>query len=72
MSTSFRVQRGRVAVLTRFRDPTDPELLDARRRMGEEALVEAVAKAVAKAPPITSSLRQRVLNLVAVVDRGVD
>ena len=71
MSTNFRRERALVAVLTRHRRPTDPELLDARRRMGEESLVVAVSNAVAKAPPITPELRLRVLNLLVVADRGV-
>jgi hypothetical protein len=63
---NFRIQRGRAAVLTRFRDPADPELLDARRRMREEAFLEAIAKALAKAPPLKADLRQRAIDLLAV------
>jgi hypothetical protein len=72
MSSDFPKERGLVAALTRFRDPADPELLDARRRMQEEALVASLAVAVAKAPPITTALRQRLLDLLPVADRGIN
>ena len=72
MSTNFPRERALVAVLTRHRHPADPELLDARRRMGEESLILAVSNAVAKAPPITPELRGRVLNLLAVADLGAE
>lgn len=72
MSTNFPRERARVAVLTRHRPPADPELIDARRRMGEESLIVAVSNAVAKAPPITPELRRRVLHLLAAADRGAE
>jgi hypothetical protein len=62
----FRVHRGRAAVLTRYRDPADPELLDARQRMREEAFLEAIGRALAKAPPLDERLRQRALALLFV------
>ncbi len=66
MSKTFRVRRGRAAVLTRYRDPADPELLNARRLMREEAFLEAIAKALAKAPPLDDQLRQRAIVLLSV------
>ena len=66
MPNNFRVQRGRAAVLTRFRDPADPELLDARRRMCEEAFLEAITKAMAKAPGLNADLRQRAIALLSI------
>jgi hypothetical protein len=69
--TKFHEERARVAVLTRYRDPDDPELLAARRRMREEVLADAVAKAVSKAPPTTDALRQRVMDLLTVADEAV-
>jgi hypothetical protein len=62
----FRVHRGRAAVLTRHRDPADPELLDARQRMREESFLEAITKALAKAPPLDDHLRQRAIVLLSV------
>ena len=72
MLTNFLRERARVAVLTRHRDTADPELLEARRRMGEEALVLAVGHAVAKAPPITNDVRLRLLNLLRIAKGGTD
>ena len=72
LSTNFPRERALVAVLTRHRHPADPELIDARRRMGEESLIVAVSNAVAKAPPITPEIRRRVLSLLAVAGRGAE
>ncbi len=71
MPTKFHEERARVAVLTRYRRPDDPELLAARRRMHEEALVDAVAAAVFKAPPMTDTVRRRVIDLLVVADEAV-
>lgn len=65
MSDRFRSERARVAVLTRYRNPTDPVLLAARRRMHEEVLVDAIAKALTKAPPLTPTVCDRIISLVA-------
>lgn len=63
-SSRARVQRARVAALTRHRDPSDPELKKARFVLREEALVSAVERAVASAPPMTKSIRDRVMALL--------
>ena len=65
VSTNFRAERARVAVLTRYRHPDDPELLEARRRMREELLVDAVTKALSKAPPLTPAVCDRISALLA-------
>lgn len=44
------------------RQPNDPELLAARALMAEESLVDAIAKALKKAPPMTPQVRERVLG----------
>ena len=72
MPTNFHVERARVAVLTRYRDPDDPELLAARRRMQEEALVTAISKALAKAPPMTDQLRARIFALLPSSQESAD
>ena len=64
MPTTFRVERARVAVLTRYRNPDDPELLTARRRMHEEVLVDAITKALTKAPPLTPTVCDRIISLL--------
>ena len=64
VSNPFHHARARVAVLTRHCAPDDPVLIDARRRMHEEVLVNAVTKAFGNGPPMTDELRQRVLALV--------
>ena len=71
MPTKFREERARVAVLTRYRRPDDPELLAARRRMRVEALLDAVATALSKAPPMTDTLRRRVIDLLVVADEAL-
>ncbi|WP_125078305.1 hypothetical protein [Mycobacterium sp. P7213] len=65
MSAKFRHERARVAVLSRYRDPSDPELIAARTRMREEVLVDAVAKALTNAMPLNSALLNRIMGLLA-------
>ncbi len=65
MSAKFRHERARVAVLSRYRDPSDPELVAARMRMREEVLVDAVAKALTDATPLSSELLNRIVGLLA-------
>ncbi|WP_208862488.1 hypothetical protein [Mycolicibacterium conceptionense] len=57
--------RARVAALTRSRTPDDPALLDARAKMREEALVNAIERALAKAPPLTHEVRSRIVGLLS-------
>lgn len=66
MPSNFHYQRGRAAALARYRDPADPELLDARRRMHEEAFLEALGKAAAKVPALSVELRQRAIRFLSV------
>ena len=56
--------RGVVGSLTRSRPADDPELLAARLRMAEESLVDAIAKALKKAPPLTRAVRERINALL--------
>jgi hypothetical protein len=57
--------RGRYASLTRDREPNDPELVAAKRTMQEIALVDAIEKALAKAPtPMSDEVRQRIIALL--------
>jgi hypothetical protein len=65
MSIGFYAARARVAGLARYRQPNDPELAAARRRMREERLVHAIYKALAKAPPVTPELRARIDSALA-------
>jgi hypothetical protein len=62
---TFMQARGRYASLTRDREPDDPELVAARQQMQEIALVNAIDKALAKAPPITEELRARIIALLS-------
>ena len=60
----FYRYRGVVGSLTRSRPADDPELLAARSRMAEESLVDAVAKALKKSPPLTRAVRERINALL--------
>jgi len=62
-SGQFRVERGRVASLTRSRADDDPELVGARQRMREYAFISAIEDALRNAPEMTPTLRARVLAL---------
>jgi hypothetical protein len=65
MSTStYRAERARYASLTRSRRPDDPELVASRQLMQEQALVDAINRALAKAPSMTDQLRTRIIDLL--------
>lgn len=70
MSAKFRHERARVAVLSRYRNPSDPELLAARTHMREEVLVDAVVKALANATPLSTPLLNRVVGLLAASEES--
>lgn len=63
--THARIQRARVAALTRYRDASDPDLIEARELLYEEAFVAAVERALRTAPPIRPELRDRVMGLLS-------
>jgi hypothetical protein len=64
-SNAFRTARARYAALTRSRPGNDSELLASRRLMREQALIEAIERAVQGGPPITDELRRRIAALLA-------
>jgi hypothetical protein len=68
---AFYLARSAVGNLTQTRSADDPVLIDARRRMEEESFLIAVSRAIEKAPPITPELRQRVVDLLAVITEAV-
>ncbi len=69
-TTSFHIHRARLASLSRSRPPDDPELVETRLCMQEEVLVNAITRALQKAPPITPQLRERIIALIS--DRAED
>ena len=62
---TYMQARGRYASLTRDREPNDPELVAAKHTMQEEALVIAITRALAKAPPMTDTIRARIIGLLS-------
>ena len=60
----FYRERARYGALKRSRKPNDPELVRSRAIMDEESLVDAIVKALAKAPPLTPAVRERILGLL--------
>jgi hypothetical protein len=65
MELTFRQARGRYASLTRDRPADDPELVAARQQMQEIALVNAIEKALTKAPAMTDAIRARIIGLLS-------
>lgn len=57
-------QRGRVAALSRSRQPDDPELVEARRDLAVLSLEEHIRRVVAEAPPLTDEQRDRIAALL--------
>ncbi|MCX5044656.1 hypothetical protein OG921_15925 [Aldersonia sp. NBC_00410] len=64
-TADFYRYRGVVGSLTRSRPVDDPELAQARADMAEETLVDAVARALKKAPPLAPQARERVIALLS-------
>ncbi len=57
--------RAKAAALSRSRDPNDPELLDARRRLAAAVLEQHVARVVSLAPPLTQEQKSRIASLLS-------
>lgn len=57
--------RARVAVLSRDRQPDDPELLDERRTLRAIKLEESIRRALACEPPLSDTQRRRLARLIA-------
>lgn len=65
MSTETLRHRGRVAALVRHQhSPDSPEVLEARRDLAESKIADAVAAAVASAPPLTPEQVNRLARLL--------
>lgn len=60
-------ERGRIAALTRSREPDDPELLKARANLNAEMLAEHAKRYVAKCGPLTE---EQLGRLVAIFIGG--
>lgn len=65
-NTPFHVLRARTAALTKHRPLDDPELVAARLELQQQVLLDAVAKALAKAPPMTAETRARIVALLSI------
>lgn len=63
MST-WTSERARVASLSRSREPTDPDLVDARRNLRAARLEDYIRKVVDAAPPLTAEQRSRLAVLL--------
>jgi hypothetical protein len=63
--------RGRIAALTRSREPDDPELLEARESYWHASWSDRVKKLVAEAPPLCLEDLQEIATLLQmrVVDK---
>ena len=67
-TSSWTSERARVASLTRSRDPEDPDLVEARRKLRAARLEDAITKLVDAAPPLTDEQRRRLAVLLAPRD----
>ncbi|WP_207551988.1 hypothetical protein [Mycobacteroides abscessus] len=64
MSPEVARLRARYASLTRSRTPDDPELVETRRSLRAESLMEHVKSVVSQAPPLTNEQIERVAALL--------
>jgi hypothetical protein len=62
--STWQKERSRVAILTRYRDPDDPDLAEARRKMREGFWIDRVEKLVAQAPPLSDEQKLRITQLL--------
>ena len=56
--------RHRHNALVRYRDPDDPELLDAKRQMAADSIAIYIKRTAATAPPLTAEQRDRLATLL--------
>lgn len=63
LSSKFH-DRAVVAALTRSREPNDPELIEARRKLRESSLADVIRKAVSEAPPLQPEQVDRLVVLL--------
>ncbi|MCV7419311.1 hypothetical protein H7K45_02045 [Mycobacterium yunnanensis] len=64
-SFAYRAARGRYASLGRSRPDDDPELVASRVIMQELALIDAISRALMKAPPVREEIREQIIALLA-------
>jgi hypothetical protein len=57
--------RGKTGGLAGHRPEEDEELAEARLRVQELVFVDAVKKALKKAPPLTDELRQKIIAMLS-------
>lgn len=56
--------RARLAALSRYRNPDDPEVIDARRQLRAAGLADRIREDVAKWPPLTAEQCDRLAALL--------
>lgn len=71
MYSNVNSRRAQLAALYRWKDADDPAVHGARIALQEETFVSAIERALRAAPPITPTLRARVLALLAAGGAGV-
>jgi hypothetical protein len=65
-SSEYRETRARYSSLRRHRDADHPDVIEARRSMEEAALINAIQKALAKAPQLSDQFRARIAALLSI------
>jgi hypothetical protein len=65
VASALHSKRGRVAILSRYRDADDIELIEARRDFWTEALADYVQRVVDQAPPLTNEQIGRITVILA-------
>lgn len=56
--------RARAAALTRSRDESDPDLIDAKQSLRAARLEDVIRRSVDAAPPLTTEQRERLATLL--------
>lgn len=66
--TAVSKARGTAAILARYRNPDDPDLLDAKRDLATAKIEAYIAKTLADAPPLSDDQLATLTRVLAPAD----
>ncbi len=68
--SDWKSPRGRVAALSRSRQPDDPDLVAARQELRAARLADQIQRTIDAAPPLSAEQRARLARLLTPVAEG--
>ncbi len=67
--STWQAERGRVAALSRSREPDDPELLGAKAELRVLMVEKRIREVLDAEPPLNPDVRERLAAIVSGADR---